>query len=70
MNVNGAGWSANVIWRRVPPVQLKDADPVAEFRSGRALARDPALSMLGPDLMSNDFDVEAAVRAMLVREAA
>jgi len=41
--------------------------PVAEFRSGRALARDPALSMLGPDLLSDAFDVEAAVRRLRER---
>jgi len=43
--------------------------PVAEFRSGRALARDPALSTLGPDLLSDAFDVEAAVRRLRERGA-
>ena len=43
--------------------------PVAEFRSGRALKRDPALSTLGPDLLSDAFDVEAAVRRLRERGA-
>jgi endonuclease-8 len=43
--------------------------PVAEFRSGRALKQDPVLSTLGPDLLSDAFDVEAAVRRLRERGA-
>jgi endonuclease-8 len=43
--------------------------PVAEFRSGRALARDPVLSTLGPDLLSDDFDEDEAVRLLRSRSA-
>jgi endonuclease-8 len=41
--------------------------PVAEFRSARALARDPAVATLGPDLLAGDFDEEAAVRRLRER---
>jgi endonuclease-8 len=35
--------------------------PVAEFYTGRGLAREPALNALGPDLLGETFDEEAAV---------
>ena len=65
-------------WRRpraAMRVVLETADfqavafdvPVAEFRSARALARDPAVATLGPDLLSGDFDEEAAVRRLRER---
>ena len=36
--------------------------PVAELRTGAALARDPALAKLGPDLLADGFDPAEAVR--------
>lgn len=42
---------------------------VAEFRTERALARDPAVSTLGPDLLGADFDEDAAVRRLHERGA-
>ena len=41
--------------------------PVAEFRTGRALARDPAVARLGPDLLDPEFDEEEAVRRLRER---
>jgi endonuclease VIII len=41
--------------------------PVAEFRTGRALARDPAVAQLGPDLLDPEFDEEEAVRRLRER---
>jgi endonuclease VIII len=35
--------------------------PVAEFRTGRALARDPAVARLGPDVLDPAFDEGEAV---------
>jgi endonuclease-8 len=43
--------------------------PVAELRSERALARDPALAGLGPDLLGESFDVDEAVRRARERGA-
>jgi len=43
--------------------------PVAEFRSGRQLARDPALAGLGPDVLGAGFDEEEAVRRLRERGA-
>jgi endonuclease-8 len=41
--------------------------PVAEFRSGRALARDPAVARLGPDVLDPAFDEEEAVQRLRER---
>ena len=43
--------------------------PVAEFRTGRALARDPAMARLGPDVLGPGFDEEEAVRRLRDRGA-
>jgi endonuclease-8 len=43
--------------------------PVAEFRSGRELARDPAVASLGPDVLAEDFDEDEAVRRLRERSA-
>jgi len=43
--------------------------PVAEFYSARELAREPALRELGPDLLAQTFDVEAAVARLRARAA-
>jgi endonuclease-8 len=41
--------------------------PVAEFRTGRALARDPAVARLGPDVLDPAFDEGEAVRRLRER---
>jgi endonuclease VIII len=41
--------------------------PVAEFYSARELAREPALRELGPDLLAETFDEEAAVARLRAR---
>ena len=41
--------------------------PVAEFRSGLQLARDPAIASLGPDLLGPGFDEDEAVRRLRER---
>ncbi|HSP20643.1 MAG TPA: DNA-formamidopyrimidine glycosylase family protein [Myxococcaceae bacterium] len=41
--------------------------PVAEFRTGRALARDPAVARLGPDVLDPGFDEAEAVRRLRER---
>src|SRR4051794_13865527 len=41
--------------------------PVAEFYSSRELAREPALRELGPDLLGETFDIEAAVARLRAR---
>ncbi len=41
--------------------------PVAEFRTARELARDPALASLGPDVLDAGFDEEEAVRRLRER---
>jgi endonuclease-8 len=41
--------------------------PVAEFYTERELAREPALRELGPDLLGEDFDVDAAVSRLRER---
>jgi endonuclease VIII len=38
--------------------------PIAEFRTEAALARDPDIQRLGPDLLDPDFDVEEAIRRL------
>jgi endonuclease-8 len=43
--------------------------PIAEFRSMRALARDPAVAALGPDLLAATFDEDEAVARLLARPA-
>ena len=43
--------------------------PVAEFRSGRELARDPAVARLGPDVLGAGFDEDEAVRRLRERGA-
>jgi len=43
--------------------------PVAEFRTGRQLARDAAVASLGPDLLNPDFDEAEAVRRLRERGA-
>lgn len=43
--------------------------PVAEFRTGRALARDPAVAQLGPDVLDPGFDEGEAVRRLRDRGA-
>jgi len=42
---------------------------VAEFRTTRQLARDPALASLGPDLLDPEFDEVEAVRRLRERGA-
>ena len=65
-------------WRRprsAMRVVLETADfqavafdvPVAEFRSGRELARDPAVAALGPDVLAAGFDEDEAVRRLRAR---
>jgi len=41
--------------------------PVAEFRTGRELARDPALRSLGPDVLDAGFDEQDALRRLRAR---
>ncbi len=41
--------------------------PVAEFRTARALARDPAVARLGPDVLDPAFDEGEAVRRLRER---
>jgi endonuclease-8 len=41
--------------------------PVAEFRTARELARDPAVGGLGPDLLDAGFDAAEAVARLRVR---
>ncbi len=41
--------------------------PIAEFHDARSLVRTPDLRRLGPDLLSDDFDTEAAVQRIRVR---
>ena len=41
--------------------------PVAEFRTGRELARDPAVARLGPDVLGAAFDEDEAVRRLRER---
>jgi endonuclease-8 len=41
--------------------------PVAEFYTGRELAREPALRALGPDLLGETFDEDAAVARLRQR---
>jgi len=41
--------------------------PVAEFRTARALARDPAVAQLGPDVLDPAFDEGEAVRRLRER---
>ncbi len=41
--------------------------PVAEFRTARALARDPVVARLGPDVLDPDFDEGEAVRRLRER---
>ena len=43
--------------------------PVAEFRTARELARDPAVVSLGPDLLGEGFDEAEAVRRLRARGA-
>jgi endonuclease-8 len=43
--------------------------PVAEFRTARELARDPALAGLGPDVLGAGFDEGEAVRRLRERGA-
>jgi endonuclease-8 len=43
--------------------------PVAELLDDRALARDPALHRLGPDLLGDSFDEDEALRRMRTRPA-
>ena len=43
--------------------------PVAEFRTGRELARDPAVVQLGPDVLDPGFDEGEAVRRLRERGA-
>ncbi|HZJ56421.1 MAG TPA: zinc finger domain-containing protein, partial [Myxococcaceae bacterium] len=43
--------------------------PVAEFRTARELARDPAVASLGPDVLEGDFDEAEAVRRVRERGA-
>ena len=38
--------------------------PVAEFRTARELARDPAVAGLGPDVLGEGFDEDEAVRRL------
>ncbi len=44
--------------------------PVAEFRTARELARDPAVARLGPDVLDPGFDEAEAVRRLRERGAA
>jgi len=41
--------------------------PVAEFRTGRELARDPAVARLGPDVLDPGFEAAEAVRRLKER---
>ena len=41
--------------------------PVAEFRTGHALARDPAVARLGPDVLDAELDEGEAVRRLRER---
>lgn len=41
--------------------------PVAEFRTGRELARDPAVARLGPDVLDPGFEEAEAVRRLKER---
>lgn len=41
--------------------------PVAEFRTARELARDPALASLGPDVLDGGCDEQEAVRRLRAR---
>ena len=43
--------------------------PVAEFLDDHALARDPVLRRLGPDLLADSFDPAEALRRMRARPA-
>ena len=43
--------------------------PVAEFRTARELARDPAVAGLGPDVLGAGFDEDEAVRRLQERGA-
>ena len=43
--------------------------PVAEFRTARQLARDPALASLGPDVLDPGFDEDEALRRLRARGA-
>ena len=43
--------------------------PVAEFRTARELARDPAVARLGPDVLGAGFDEDEAVRRLRERGA-
>ena len=43
--------------------------PVAEFRTGRELARDPAIGRLGPDVLAPGFDEAEAVARLRERNA-
>jgi endonuclease-8 len=61
--------------RRAMRVLLETADfvavafdvPVAELQTEEALARDEALTRLGPDLLGPDFDEEEALRRLRAR---
>ena len=41
--------------------------PIAEFRTARELERDRAVAALGPDLLADDFDEDAAVARLRER---